>query len=68
MADDEGLVLNLALPAEAAPHPSRTQQRKQSWRQQRAIKVRPPASRMLLEPRCRACEALGSGPAPRGPP
>lgn len=42
---DDGLFLNLALPEAPAPHVSRTQQRKQSWTQQRAAKARHLAAR-----------------------
>jgi hypothetical protein len=46
--DDDGLVLNLAMPEGAGPLKSRTQQRKQKWTQQRAFKVGtlPVAARM----------------------
>lgn len=40
MADDDGLVLNLALPEAPALRHTRTQQRKEKWAQQRAFKVR----------------------------
>jgi hypothetical protein len=37
--DADGLQLNLVLAQDTQPRQSRTQQRKQKWRQQRAIKV-----------------------------
>ena len=55
--DDDGLVLNLAMPEGMGPLQSRTQQRKQKWTQQRAFKV----GTMLVAAR------MPPGTSPTGP-